>query len=209
MEVVGRQVIPAMASIQISLPEEESDAPVVEEKPAAEAKPAAKSGWSAKNPYPTKITECYVLNGEGSRKETRHIVFALGDSGMDYKVGDALGVVPENPPMTVDLLIEKAGWNQDHIVHTHNGERTLWEALKKDFEIHRVNKKFVKSLQEKVHSNGLRIKVSLVERFRESVSSNGSLLSGGDSVIEAELLPSIPGDDPVGRAEHLANDLMH
>ena len=71
------KVIPAMASIQISLPEEESDSPVVEEKPAAAAKPAAKSGWSAKNPYPTKITECYVLNGEGSRKETRHIVFAL------------------------------------------------------------------------------------------------------------------------------------
>ena len=37
----------------------------------------------------SKITECYILNGEGSRKETRHIVFALGDSGLDYKVGDA------------------------------------------------------------------------------------------------------------------------
>ena len=49
------------------------------------------SNWSAKNPYMTKITECYVLNGEGSRKETRHVVFDLGDSGLDYKVGDALG----------------------------------------------------------------------------------------------------------------------
>ena len=53
------------------------------------------SNWSAKNPYNSKITENYVLNGEGSRKETRHIVFALGDSGLDYKVGDALGVLPE------------------------------------------------------------------------------------------------------------------
>ncbi len=49
-------------------------------------------------------------------------------------------------------------------------------ALKKDFEIHRVNKKFVKSLQEKIISNGLRIKVSLIERFRESVSGNGVML---------------------------------
>ena len=55
------------------------------------------SNWSAKNPYNSKITENYVLNGEGSRKETRHIVFDLGDSGLDYKVGDALGVLPENP----------------------------------------------------------------------------------------------------------------
>ena len=45
------------------------------------------SNWSAKNPYDSKITECYVLNGEGSKKETRHIVFDLGDSGLDYKVG--------------------------------------------------------------------------------------------------------------------------
>ena len=60
------------------------------------------SNWSAKNPYMSKITECYVLNGEGSRKETRHVVFDLGDSGLDYKVGDALGVLSENPENTVD-----------------------------------------------------------------------------------------------------------
>ena len=124
------------------------------------------SNWSAKNPYMTKITECYVLNGEGSRKETRHVVFELGDSGLDYKVGDALGVLAENPANTVDLLIETAGWDQDHMVTTHNGERTIWEALKKDFEIHRVNKKFVKSLTEKVSSNGMRITVKMIDRYR-------------------------------------------
>ena len=59
---------------------------------------AAKSEWSAKNPYFTKITDNYVLNGESSRKETRHIVFDLGDSGLEYKAGDALGVVPRCPP---------------------------------------------------------------------------------------------------------------
>ena len=64
--------------------------------------------WSSKNPYMTQITENYILNGEGSRKETRHIVFALGDSGLDYKVGDALGVVSENPPHIVDELIDIA-----------------------------------------------------------------------------------------------------
>ena len=51
-----------------------------------------------KNPYMTKITENYILNGEGSRKETRHVVFELGNSGLNYKVGDALGVLAENPP---------------------------------------------------------------------------------------------------------------
>ena len=204
------KVIPAMVSIEIELPSSGEEVSVVEE-PIVEpveikTKSGDKSPWSAKNPYPTKISECYVLNGEGSRKETRHIVFELGDSGMDYKVGDALGVVPENPPLTVDLLIEKAGWAQDHIVNTHNGERTLWEALKKDYEIHRVNKKFVKSLKEKVKSNGLRIKVSMVERHRETISTLGRGYSNSEVVMQTELLPSIPGDDPVERAEILAND---
>ena len=112
----------------------------------------------------------------------------------------------ENPPNTVDLLIETAGWDQDHMVTTHNGERTIWEALKKDFEIHRVNKKFVNSLTEKVSSNGMRITVKMIERYRESVSGQGSGWMGGDSELESELLPSIPGDDPVGRVENLTTN---
>ena len=43
-----------------------------------------KSEWSAKNPYYTNISDNYVLNGESSKKETRHIVFNLGDSGLEY-----------------------------------------------------------------------------------------------------------------------------
>ncbi len=65
---------------------------------------STKSEWSAKNPYFTNITENYVLNGASSKKETRHIVFNLGDSGLEYKAGDALGVVPRCPPELVEEL---------------------------------------------------------------------------------------------------------
>ncbi|HIF46740.1 MAG TPA: hypothetical protein EYQ73_08145 [Candidatus Poseidoniales archaeon] len=161
------------------------------------------TNWSAKNPYITKVTECYVLNGEGSKKETRHIVFALGDSGLDYKVGDALAVLAENPPHTVDELIEAAGWDREHLVTSHNGERTLWQALKSDFEIHRVNKRFVKSLTEKVTNTGMRISVQLIEQIRKPVGVMGS---AGDSEIIRTLNPSIENDDPVAKVELLASD---
>jgi sulfite reductase (NADPH) flavoprotein alpha-component len=164
------------------------------------------SNWSAKNPYQSKITECYVLNGPDSKKETRHIVFDLGDSGLDYKVGDALGVLAENPPHTVDELIEVAGWDGTQIVNTHNGERTLRDALKMDFEIHRVNKRFVNSLVQKVTSTGMRITVTLVERYREAVAGGGSEWMGGDSPLVAEPNPSIPGDDPVAKVANLISD---
>ena len=128
------------------------------------------SDWSAKNPYFTQITENFILNGEGSRKETRHIVFALGDSGLDYKVGDALGVIAENPPHIVEELLDVQGWDRDATVTTHNGERSLYDALKKDFEVHMANKKFVQSLAEKVVSSGMKISMSIVARTRNDAS---------------------------------------
>ena len=61
--------------------------------------------WSAKNPFMTTISQNFILNGENSRKETRHIVFDLKDSGLEYKAGDALGVVPTCPPELVEQIL--------------------------------------------------------------------------------------------------------
>ncbi len=161
-----------------------------------------KSEWSAKNPYFTNITENYVLNGEGSKKETRHIVFELGDSGLDYKVGDALGVVPENPPHIVDELIAIQGWDKDVIVSTHAGEKTLYEALKKYYEVHMASKKFVQSLADKVVSSGMKITVKFVSRTRGNNEWNAS----EQQLMPPELPPSSPSDDPAGKVEHLISD---
>ncbi len=163
---------------------------------------AAKGEWSAKNPYYTNITENYILNGEGSKKETRHVVFALGDSGLDYKVGDALGVIPENPPFIVEELIEVQGWDRDSIVSTHNGERTLYEALKKDFEVHMASKKFVQSLAEKVVSSGMKISVKIVSRSRGNEEWNAT----DTELLPPQLMPSAPSDDPSEKVEHLNSD---
>ena len=158
--------------------------------------------WSAKNPYMTQITENYILNGEGSRKETRHIVFDLGDSGLDYKVGDALGVVPENPPHIVDELIALQGWDASMTVTTHNGERTLYEALKKDFEVHMANKKFVASLAEKVVASGMKISMNMVSRTR----NDNTWTATDDEKSPSSLRPSAPSDDPASKVEAINAD---
>jgi len=160
------------------------------------------NNWSAKNPYMTRITENYILNGEGSRKETRHIVFELGDSGLDYKVGDALGVVAENPPHIVEELLSVQGWDRDASVTTHNGERTLYDALKKDFEVHMANKKFVQSLAEKVVSSGMNISMSMVSRSR----NNSTWVASSEEKTPPSLLPSSPSDDPASKVEAINAD---
>ncbi|DAC57362.1 MAG TPA: hypothetical protein HA354_05555 [Candidatus Poseidoniaceae archaeon] len=190
------EIAPA-AAVEVSVPEvaEELVETVVEV-------PTGKSEWSAKNPYFTNIIENYVLNGEGSRKETRHIVFELGDSGLDYKVGDALGVVPENPPHIVEELIQIQGWDRDYQVTTHNGARTLYEALKLDFEVHMATKKFVQSLAEKVVSSGLKITVKFVSRTRGGNQWNAN----DQELLPPELIANAPSDDPADKVEHLISD---
>lgn len=160
------------------------------------------SDWSAKNPYMTQITENYILNGEGSKKETRHIVFELGNSGLDYKVGDALGVLAENPPHIVDDLIAVQGWDPQMTVTTHNGERSLYDALKKDFEVHLANKKFVQSLAEKVVSSGMKISMSIVARTRNESSWSAT----EDQQAPPSLRPSMPSDDPAAQVEAITSD---
>ena len=160
------------------------------------------SNWSAKNPYNSKITENYVLNGEGSRKETRHIVFDLGDSGLDYKVGDALGVLPENPPHIVEELIEVQGWNRDQTVASHKGEKDLYTALKKDYEVHMANKKFVQSLTDKIVSSGMSISMNIVKRSRDNM--DWSSTSEGD--LPPGLNSSLPSDDPASKVKAIVAD---
>ena len=76
-----------------------------------EASAAVKTGkeknlFSKTNPYHAAILDNYNLNGEGSAKENHHIEIELGDSGLSYEPGDALGVYPLNNPVYVDELLE-------------------------------------------------------------------------------------------------------
>src|SRR4051812_9216315 len=55
------------------------------------------------HPFPARLLKCSPLNKPGSSKDTRFVSLSLAGSGMTYKVGDALGVFPEND---LDLV----GW---------------------------------------------------------------------------------------------------
>tara|TARA_B100000900_G_scaffold415942_1_gene448020 strand:- start:1012 stop:2856 length:1845 start_codon:yes stop_codon:yes gene_type:complete len=144
-------------------------APVVKEK-------SGKSEWSAKNPYTSYLTENYVLNGEGSGKETRHIVFDLGKSGLEYKAGDALGVVPICPPEIVSELLSVGGFTGDEEVETNLGVCTLREALSTRYEVHRVSKKWIENLGSKLVSDDGSIEIRIVSRDRKSTSDGSTVI---------------------------------
>ena len=60
------------------------------------------------NPFPARLITNRKLSGEGSGKETRHFELSLGNSGLTYEAGDALGVCPTNCPALVEDLAARA-----------------------------------------------------------------------------------------------------
>ena len=167
-----------------------------------------KSQWNAKNPYSTKITQNYVLNGEGSGKETRHIVFELGDSGLSYKAGDALGVVPRCPPEVVAEILSMTALTGKEIVETYAGECTLQEALMDKYEVHRVSKKWIESLGPRLVSSSSSIEIKIVSRKRTS-SRDGTLLVEWKGSGEGDDLPEryVEIGMPSNPSEALWNEL--
>ena len=104
-----------------------------------------KSGWTKKNPYPATIIDNRVLSGEGSRKEIRHIGFSLGDSGITYEAGDALGVIPINHADLVDLWLQRLGVDRDTTID--GKDAPLGELLTNNLEIMTPSKELIEGIE--------------------------------------------------------------
>jgi sulfite reductase (NADPH) flavoprotein alpha-component len=114
---------------------------VEEEKP---------EGWSRKNPFPAKLVANRKLNGEGSGKEVRHYEISLEGSGLNYVVGDALGVVPQNCPEYVNDLLKVLHFDGSELVPlAESGEVPIREALVNEYEVTKVPAALLKAVAER------------------------------------------------------------
>mgnify|MGYP003765175109 CR=1 FL=1 len=104
--------------------------------------------YSRTNPFQAEILENINLNGQGSNKETRHIVLSIEDANFQFEPGDCLGIYPENDSELVDQLISKMDWNKDELVPVNNkGDLLpLRQALISNFEITVLTKPLLQKL---------------------------------------------------------------
>ena len=98
--------------------------------PSGEADPG-EPAWSKKKPYPARLITNRLLNASGSGKEVRHFEIDLGDSGLTYEAGDALGVYPSNCPALVEEILATLGATGDEPL---NGS-TLHQALLTQYDL--------------------------------------------------------------------------
>ena len=101
------------------------------------------------NPFLAVLKTNRVLNAPGSAKETRHLEIILEGSGLEYEVGDALGVVPTNCPDFVREILDAAGLDGEEAVKApDNEEMPLRMALLRKFDL----KSFLADLPAKAAS---------------------------------------------------------
>lgn len=115
---------------------------VPKEAPAAAAATASGSiNEIHSSPYTKEapLTASFAVNqkvtGRDSDKDVRHIEIDLGESGLRYQPGDALGVWFENDPALVKELLELLWLKGDEPVSVHGETLPLAEALQKHYEL--------------------------------------------------------------------------
>lgn len=118
---------------------------------------SAAKGFAFKEVYGTQTglrpdltTKTYTITVKENRRLTPddydrnifHIEFDLGDSGLTYKIGEALGVHADNDPEQVAAFIESYGLNADDLVQVPSREsldvletRTVYQALLQNLDI--------------------------------------------------------------------------
>ncbi|KRE05939.1 sulfite reductase [Bosea sp. Root381] len=111
-----------------TLTEEAGSAPAAATPEVTAPAPAGPAGRSRENPALATFLSRRKLNGEGSEKETYHVEFDLTESGLDYVVGDAFGIVAQNDTRLVDAVVALLGARPDADV----GGKSLREALLAD-----------------------------------------------------------------------------
>ncbi|MEM6897688.1 MAG: sulfite reductase flavoprotein subunit alpha, partial [Pseudomonadota bacterium] len=140
----------ATAWLDKTVPTAENAAPVIDAAPVAAP---VKSGWSRKNPYPSEVLENRLLSGANSAKEIRHFAFSLGDSGLTYEAGDALGVMPINAPDLVDGWLQRLGAKADDGIPGH--DLPLGDLLARQFEIMTPGREFIREIEKRASHDEL------------------------------------------------------
>ncbi|MEM8737295.1 MAG: sulfite reductase flavoprotein subunit alpha [Planctomycetota bacterium] len=98
--------------------------------PAAEAGDAeAVEKYTKNEPFFATVLDVHNLSTPASAKEVNHVELSLAGSGLEYKVGDALGLWPGNCVDLVQQTLDAAGFTGRETVLLKTGPTSLRAAL--------------------------------------------------------------------------------
>lgn len=105
--------------------------------------------WSRERPFTAELlANQRITIGEGVR-DVRHIELSLAGSGLHYEPGDAIGVVAENPPQTVESVLSAAKLTGSEKIERQGETSDLAAWLRSGLEITRVTKPLIGRIAER------------------------------------------------------------
>ena len=93
------------------------------------------SPYSKEQPLTAQLAVNQKVTGRNSDKDVRHIEIDLGDAGLRYQPGDALGVWFDNDPALVDELVQLLWLKGDETVEVDGKTLSLSDALRSHYEL--------------------------------------------------------------------------
>ncbi|MCL1141147.1 assimilatory sulfite reductase (NADPH) flavoprotein subunit [Shewanella gaetbuli] len=108
----------------------------------------ATSEYTKQNPYTAEVLVSQKLTGRDSDRDVRHVEIDLGESGIQYQVGDALGIWFSNNPALVNEIISGLSLSADEQVIVGKETTSLVEALTDKKELTQLYPGLVKAWAE-------------------------------------------------------------
>jgi len=112
-------------------------------------------GWSKQHPFPATVLRVQCLNRPGSAKEVNHVELSLAGSGMEYQVGDALGVWPVNCCRHVEEILDLLGFTGDEPVAIQQATHSIRDALLRRLDLNTLTPKVTECLGVDCPEDGL------------------------------------------------------
>ena len=119
-------------------------------EPATEISTHTESLYNKENPYTATLLNSHPLVTDNAERTISHIEIDLDESGLQYQVGDALGVVTNNPGEVVEEVLECCGLSGAENIDGRTGSITIREALIEQCDLNQLPPKFLKDYADTV-----------------------------------------------------------
>ena len=123
--------------------------------------------YTKKNPYKAPLFEKITLHGKPSERQTLHLELAADDKGLSYEPGDSAGVFPLNPTGLIDEVLKVTSLNGKEELEINGTKTTLYDALRRNFELSKITTDVVKRYQEFAPNQKLQELIDKPEKFKE------------------------------------------
>ena len=138
---------------------------------AAANAPVVTSQYNKQNPFAATLTESLKITGRDSIKDIRHIEISLEDSGIQYEVGDALGVYFSNSDDVVSRILAALSLDAQTEVEISGEALSLSTALADKLELTLSYPTFISQLAKSTGAETLKQLLDDKAALREYIAN--------------------------------------